>query len=977
VNQREFEAEFDRLTGNKPLSWQARLWKDHFTNNHLPKIIDLPTGLGKTMVMAIWLIARMQPDSKLPRRLIYVVDRRTVVDQATDTASQFAYLLSPLDEHDARKRYQPRRDLIDRKSAHAEALQDLRRKLTPDDTGLAISTLRGQLADNREWSRDPSKPAIIIGTVDLIGSALLFSGYRSSYKRRPLEAGLLGQDSLLVLDEAHLSKPFEKLLKSIEPFNQPRGTGVLPVKPLRVIRMSATTAGDDTNRFKLEASDLVPEVLNRDGIKVRNPIVERFESPKKLYVTTLGEKDKLNEKLADAAIALANRGDLVGKRIVVFVRGPDDARAIAESIRKREATKTKPGIYGESVEILTGTMRGLERDELVQKTVFTDRWLNGSIDPSDASNKVPVFLISTSAGEVGFDLNADHMVCDAAPIDSMIQRLGRVNRRGKGDAIIQLLVETPKKNEKEDKPKKLEGFELSIANTIDLLRASMNGADSLDVSPKNIAHFKQTAWKEIPEDELKKDKPKTLYELACSPEPTMVDLTDILLDAWSMTSITEPMPGRPEVGPWLRGIDDEQAKTTIAWRAELDLPWFDQLDLKTIEEWFDTHRVLTYETLSVPPHVAAKWFNERWNNLSEFQKGDIGPRSLVVDRAGLKLVAVNDLIDQLSRKSGDTTSSIRNADLILPASFGGIERGKGMLEAASPEAPKDEDKKPADEQSKAREARAVAADVADARFRYREVVTKTEDSDAERKPLAAGIKPAKSARYTLTLESDDDKTVKLVSYVPKFEKPESGEKRQSLEGHVIDVRKRADAIISALKLPENDPMRIALELAADWHDHGKNREFFQRTVDGRRSDGQRPWPKHVRGKSGGKDFGKAPRGYRHEFGSLREFIDAHKEAKFTDSTGKNITKEVIDLAMHLIATHHARGRPHFPKGGFDPDAENRSDGIHTDSIRRFARLQRDYGHWHLAWLENLLRCADAMASADPETDTDDAEGADQ
>jgi hypothetical protein len=33
---------------------------------------------------------------------------------------------------------------------------------------------------------------------------------------------------------------------------------------------------------------------------------------------------------------------------------------------------------------------------------------------------------------------------------------------------------------------------------------------------------------------------------------------------------------------------------------------------------------------------------------------------------------------------------------------------------------------------------------------------------------------------------------------------------------------------------------------------------------------------------------------------------------------------------------------------------------------RFAQLQRRYGHWKLAWLENLLRCADAMASADKE-----------
>jgi CRISPR-associated endonuclease/helicase Cas3 len=74
--------------------------------------------------------------------------------------------------------------------------------------------------------------------------------------------------------------------------------------------------------------------------------------------------------------------------------------------------------------------------------------------------------------------------------------------------------------------------------------------------------------------------------------------------------------------------------------------------------------------------------------------------------------------------------------------------------------------------------------------------------------------------------------------------------------------------------------------------------------------------------------------------------------------------------MHLIATHHGRGRPHFAKGGFDPLDESRSDEIHTDGIRRFARLQRTYGWWYLAWLENLLRCADALASADQNSEDD-------
>ena len=157
-----FKTAFETLTGHSPLRWQERLFHTHFVNNDLCPIIDLPTGLGKTMVMAIWLIARTV-NKALPRRLVYVVDRRTVVDQATDLATSL-------------------------QANVATALPSL--------GNLSVSTLRGQLADNREWSRDPSRPAIIIGTVDLIGSALLFSGYRSSYKRRPLEAGLFGQDSL-------------------------------------------------------------------------------------------------------------------------------------------------------------------------------------------------------------------------------------------------------------------------------------------------------------------------------------------------------------------------------------------------------------------------------------------------------------------------------------------------------------------------------------------------------------------------------------------------------------------------------------------------------------------------------------------------------------------------------------------------------------------------------------------------------------
>ena len=154
----QFSSDFRKINrhggkdGPEPLKWQIRMFHQLCAND-LPRICDLPTGMGKTSIIHLWTLAlRHQIGEKKPRlptRLIYVVDRRTVVDQATDVAERIQTNLDKL----------PAIGL-------------------PKDW-LTVSTLRGQFADNREWTKDPSKPAIVIGTVDMIGSRLLFSGYRS------------------------------------------------------------------------------------------------------------------------------------------------------------------------------------------------------------------------------------------------------------------------------------------------------------------------------------------------------------------------------------------------------------------------------------------------------------------------------------------------------------------------------------------------------------------------------------------------------------------------------------------------------------------------------------------------------------------------------------------------------------------------------------------------------------------------------
>jgi CRISPR-associated endonuclease/helicase Cas3 len=194
--------------------FQRRLWAEMVAGN-LPDAIDIPTGLGKTAIIPIWLLAiAIQSPLTLPRRLIYVVNRRTVVDQATDIAQRIREKLPAVRE------------------VHLPL-----GKLSSDPANpLAISTLRGEQQDNKEWQTDPARPAIIIGTVDMIGSKLMFAGYQSSRRMRPFLAGLIGQDALLIHDEAHLTPAFGLLIRQIIQTQQRQGNP----RPLRMIELSAT-----------------------------------------------------------------------------------------------------------------------------------------------------------------------------------------------------------------------------------------------------------------------------------------------------------------------------------------------------------------------------------------------------------------------------------------------------------------------------------------------------------------------------------------------------------------------------------------------------------------------------------------------------------------------------------------------------------------------------------------------------------------
>ena len=246
-----FNEEFKALTGNLPFPWQEALFHDWFSRGEFPSSCNLPTGLGKTSVVGVWLLALAHNPRTVPRRLVYVVNRRTVVDQTTAEVENYRSRLASDSIHPALK-------------SVCAKLEELGSIALESQNGkprspLALSTLRGQFADNREWSADPSRPAVIVGTVDMIGSRLLFSGYGIGFKSKPLHAGFLGQDSLLIHDEAHLEPAFQKLLVGIEA-EQKRSNDL---RKLRVMELSATSRATE-NAFSLSDADRAnPEVTKR------------------------------------------------------------------------------------------------------------------------------------------------------------------------------------------------------------------------------------------------------------------------------------------------------------------------------------------------------------------------------------------------------------------------------------------------------------------------------------------------------------------------------------------------------------------------------------------------------------------------------------------------------------------------------------------------------------------------------------------
>ncbi len=842
-----FDDDFALLTGNPPFPWQRALY-ERFIVGDFPNACDLPTGLGKTSVISLWVLALVR-NPKLPRRLVYVVNRRTVVDQSTAEAERL------------------RMELLKPEARHLRAALD-GLAAVPAGHPLAISTLRGEFADNAEWRRDPSRPAIIVGTVDMVGSRLLFSGYGCGFRSRPLHAGFLGQDVLLVHDEAHLEPAFQELLTAItheqQRSHEPR--------PLKVLALSAT--GRAQADFTLGDEDLRNNVVN-----------ERLHARKGLQLHLLDDRKVLPDRIA------AKAEELEGK-VIVFLSSVDDAERCARALRK---------VKKHSVATLTGTMRGAERDQLVRNSVFA-RFLPKSGNDVGMQEGT-VFLVATSAGEVGIDLSADHLVTDLPPFDALAQRLGRVNRFGEGDAEVHVYCEKLKEPRKqranseegdEDKPdNRRDEYDYARFFTKELLgELPVRSDEKRDASP--------SALRVLPRDARLK---------AATPQPHTHYVDALLFDRWSYTTITDALPGRPPVDEWLHGVAEwKLPRTIIAWRREVAWLTPEHLGQEKLDDFLADYPLRSRETLS----DVTKRVVKQLEKLTVRDDGGAQRAWLIRHDAPAMFVKLSELVDGYDSKKNPT---LDNATVVLAPEAGGLSNGlfNGAAEFDSSES---YDLGPKHDERLVHEAEEET--VAPERMRLVRSIRRSGDEDDE--ALWWHL-------YAVSSRADDDGS-------------RTRRTELLLDTHLRRTEMWAARLAECLSLPEEQ--RNALARAGLAHDLGKQRRVWQRSIKRFRE------PPLAKGPMQPSELSH----YRHELGSLH------------DGDFSNLSDEARDLALHVVAAHHGRARPHFPIiESYDPEVK---ESVVASLVRevplRFDRLQRRYGRWGLAWLESILRAADVLGS---------------
>lgn len=392
--------------------------KEFATIDRIPHLLRAPTGAGKTATAVIgWLWRHLRSGKPTPRRLVYCLPMRVLVEQSEREAREWiANLKAEVDVH----------------------------------------VLMGGV-EAEDWHLNPERPAILIGTQDMLLSRALNRGYAASRFHWPIDFALLNNDCLWVFDEPQLMGSGVSTSAQLAGLRQ-----ALCVKSdCPSVWMSATLEPEwlDTIDFRGRFTGAPLELSDAD-YDPRLPLFKRMTASKelnKLHVDATEPKS--------AADTILNKLHKVGTQTLVIVNTVDRAKNIYGELVKLRKKSATPELM-----LIHSRFRPAEREQL-----------NKALQREAAGDRI---IVATQVVEAGVDISSRTLITELAPWASIVQRIGRCNRTGNdgnaGDSAHVFWIDLAEK------------LALPYSDgDLDFARDQLAKLEGKDVSPKALADFKR------------------------------------------------------------------------------------------------------------------------------------------------------------------------------------------------------------------------------------------------------------------------------------------------------------------------------------------------------------------------------------------------------------------------------------------------------------------------------------------------------
>jgi CRISPR-associated endonuclease/helicase Cas3 len=423
MSRLSFDTFFCNATGNLPYGYQCRLACDAQADPDKPQalqsgttcqslLVNIPTGLGKTAAVVLaWLWNRAaHPNSDhrktWPRRLVYCLPMRSLVEQTAEEVKKWITAI------------------LEDKEGKLALGDETKAKLKRLAANSPVILMGGE--DAGEWDIHPEGEAILIGTQDMLLSRALNRGYGMSRYRWSMHFGLLNNDCLWVMDETQLMGPGLSTACQLEAF---RGTGSSGFGSLNgngsvTWYMSATNNPDHlrtrewrgVNRpegfeFGLTAEE---KAATSGEINKRRSAVKRRELKQEVNSESPGLVTDIFKLHAEMLSAIAGNAELPPRTLVIC--NTVDRAVVVHALLAKD--KDKP--EGCDLLLLHSRFRPPERRVRMERL---------KAESPTAFPKGQI-VVATQVIEAGVDVSSGVLWSEVAPLASLVQRLGRLNRAG-------------------------------------------------------------------------------------------------------------------------------------------------------------------------------------------------------------------------------------------------------------------------------------------------------------------------------------------------------------------------------------------------------------------------------------------------------------------------------------------------------------------------------------------------------------------